>query len=196
MVGKGFRVREVAQVGGELALQEAPEVEGAAVGAVGRGQRQKAVRVHRLELDVEPARRRLDHPRQEEARELVGHHHRGVARQGGQQAPTGVARGLDVRVVADAGAGECAGVVGHPVENKAVDAVAGPGIVHAQRLEYQQRFAQLARPLERPIEAEVPRRAPGGDHPVEDEVAVAAHRGVVLGQDAELGDHRSSFARK
>jgi hypothetical protein len=46
--------------------------------------------------------------------------------------------------------------VGHAVEHEPVQAIAGPGVVAAERLEDDERLPQFARQLGRPLEPEVP----------------------------------------
>ena len=50
--------------------------------------------------------------------------------------------------------------------------IAGPRIRAADRLEHEQWAPELAGPLDRPVQGEVPARSPVRRHPVEDVVAL------------------------
>ena len=65
--------------------------------------------------------------------------------------------------------------------------VRGPRVAGAQRLEDQQRSAQLTRPRQRPVEREAPPRPSRRDHPVHDHVSIGRHRHVVGAADAQGG---------
>ena len=125
-----------------------------------------------LEADVEGPAGGLDHAGEEEGGGVVGDDEAGTARQGLEQPPSGTDHGLDVGKVGEAPR-ESGSVVGHSVEQEAVEAGARPGVIDPERLEDQDRLAQVRGPLDGALQGEVPGGAPGGDHPVEDPVAVA-----------------------
>ncbi len=153
--------------------------------------RQQAVAVDGLDRNVESRRRAGGHRRQHERGVVVGDHHARPRGQGVEQAHAGARRGLDPREIRDAPApGQRGTRVGHPVEDEPVQPVAGPPVVEAQRLVDDQGHAELGRPLDGPLEREVPAGAPCGDHPVQDPVAAGANRGVVEGANANGRDAR------
>ena len=173
---------------GEASLEEATEAVRGREGVLSGPERQEPVRVQRLEADRHLLRGRGHHARNDECREVVRHADGGVAPQGAEQALARVARGLDVRIVGDAGAAEPARGVGHAVQDEAVQPVRGPGIAGAQRLQDDQRLAELPDPLERAVQGEVPADPPVRGHPVQDEGPVGPDRLVVQEPDAQRGD--------
>jgi len=77
------------------------------------------------------------------------------------------------------------GVVFHSLDDKAVDAITGPLVTAAQRLENHQRFTQIAAMFESAVEGEVKAQAPRCDHPIEDIAAGVAQRLGVGIMDAD-----------
>jgi hypothetical protein len=72
-----------------------------------------------------------------------------------------------------------------PLQHERVHAIARPRVAGAQRLEHDQRPAELGGARDRVVEREAPRRAPRGDHPVQDVVAAGRHRGRVHRRDPQ-----------
>ena len=150
--------------------------------------REQAVPVHRLDPDRKTLRRRGQHAREEEEGCVVGHHHAGPGGHRGEEPPADPGRRLDVGVVADPGVGVGAGAVGHPLEDEGVEPVAGVRVGGADRLEDEDRAVELPRPLDGPVEGEVPRRPPEGSGPDEDVLPAGPHRGVIGRADPFGGD--------
>mgnify|MGYP001551174070 CR=1 FL=1 len=123
----------------------------------------------------------------EESGVAVGDDEAGAAAEGLEQALARARLGLDEGQVGDRGAGEGVAVVLHALVDEGGEALAGPGVVRAQGLEEHEGLAEGAGAVDGMVEGEVMRRAAGGDHPVEDEVAVEAQRAVVGLGDAERG---------
>ncbi|HEX4452235.1 MAG TPA: hypothetical protein VH143_15265 [Kofleriaceae bacterium] len=118
----------------------------------GSAQRQQAVAVDLLELDVELRTGRGNHARQEEAGLLVGDDGTRVAGERGQEAFACAWLRLDIRHVRDVRALERGRVVAHAFDHERVVAVTGPAIAGAQRLEHRERFVELGCELTRAIE--------------------------------------------
>jgi hypothetical protein len=152
---------------------------------VSGAQRQDAIAVNLLEADRQLRPGGRDHARQEEPRLLVSDHQARSPGERGKQ-PRALARHwLDVRQIRDLRSGERARVVGHALEHERMHPIAGPRIARAQRLEHDQRATQLDRARDRVVERKAPRRAPRGDHPVQDVVTIGRHRRVVHRGDAQ-----------
>src|SRR5579872_1617415 len=76
-------------------------------------------------------------------------------------------------------------VVGHAVEDEAMEPIACPAVADTQGLEDHERLLEIIRPLDRTLKAEIPGRAAKGDHPVEDEVPVDPDRSFIAGLHAD-----------
>jgi hypothetical protein len=178
---------------GEHLLEEAPEVGGGHEGPVRGAQGEEAVGIDRLQPHRHLACCGGHHAGQEERREIVRHHQAGVAGEGGEQPSARAGRRLDVGEIGDVRAVEPRRVLGHAGEDEAVDAVVGPGVAAAQRLQDHQRLPQPPGLVRGAFQGEIPPQAAGGDHPVEDEGALP-HRLGVAGTEADVGDrsHRSA----
>lgn len=79
-------------------------------------------------------------------------------------------------------------IVSHTVEHEVVEAVAGPGIVSAERFEDEERFAKCGAMLEGTVESEIEMKAAGGNHPVKDVTAFGKQRRAIAGANANGGD--------
>lgn len=113
---------------------------------------------------------------EEERGEVVAHDHARVARERLEQGLAATRLALDEREVHDARLPQRLGVLGHALDDEAVEAIAGVGIVEPQRLEHDERRAELLTPRERTLEGVVVRQPARSGHPVED-VASRATRG-------------------
>ena len=67
-------------------------------------------------------------------------------------------RGLDVRIVERPAARRAPPVVGHAVEDEAMQPIVGVRVVAAQRFEDDERLTQLDREIHRALQPEVPTR--------------------------------------
>jgi hypothetical protein len=139
----------------EVLLQEPPERVGGGEVAVGGPHRQEPVGVHGLQPHSELLGRRAHHSRQEERWKLVGHHHAGLPRQSLEKAFAFAGLRLQVRVVARRRPLGGEQVVAHPLGQEAVQTIAGPAVVAAQRLENDQRTREPLCPLHGALEGEV-----------------------------------------
>ena len=106
---------------------------------------------------------------QKETRIVVRHDDGRVSRERFQQAASVIALPFDVGVIQRGRSRKAGGVVGHAVEHELMQPVRGPRIVHAQRLENDERFAKKAGPGDGAIECEVEGRPSRGNHPVNNE---------------------------
>lgn len=126
---------------------------GRRVRAVPGAERQETVAVDRFDAHRRLTRGRVEHPRKEGARELVGHDGDRPCGEGGEKTAPGARLGFDVRVVRDAGRGEARRLVGHPVEDEPVQTVAGVPVPAAQGLEDEERTSVLACQRDGPLSA-------------------------------------------
>ena len=188
--GKGIRLRRVFQVRRQLPLQEPAEVECPRERLRRRPQGQQPVRINRLQLDRQPVGGGLHHLRQKEAGVIIGDNDGGPLPQPRQQALAVAGLGLDIGVVGRRRAGEGVAVVGHPLQDEAVQPVTRPAIAATERLKDQQRPLEPFTPLRGPVQAEVVPRAAEGDHPVEHVLAALPRRAVVQSADANFRDAR------
>ena len=146
--GFGKRVLEgkLVEVVGEVLLDPPTKRVGGREGLTGRRERDQTVGVDRLHQHRHPSRRRGDHPRQKEGRVVIGDDHRRVGCETLEQAAAGAGFGLDVGQVRHAAGQKSGRVVSHPVEQEAVQPLAGPGIADPNRFEDQQRPARAPSP--------------------------------------------------
>ena len=133
-----------------------------------RAHRQQAVAVHGLEPAVQSCRGGREHARQEERRVVVGDDDRGVGGKPPEEALAGVRLRLDVGEVRHSQPPGRSAMLGHALQHEGMQAVAGPRVAHAQRLEDEQGQIEIARPPRRLLQGEVVLEPPGRNHPVED----------------------------
>ena len=173
----------------EYALHVPAEGVGGREHLSGVAHRQQAVAIHRFHQDRQLSRRCRLNGRHHEGGVVVGDDHARRCRERPQQALTCAGRLFNPRQVGDSRATrERALVVGHPVEHEAMESIAGPLVVQPERLEYHQRPAQLARPLNRALQAKVVSRPARGDHPVKNPGAERVWRRLVDQSDAGRGN--------
>ena len=151
---------------------------------------QEAARINRFETDGRDALNSgVNHAGEEEAGEIVGNDDARFRGKRRQKAFRVAGKRLDVGEVFDpGGAAKSADFFGHAVENKAVEAVAGPGIVEAKRLENQERQAKFGRPFQGAVQSEIPGEAAKRNHPVENIAAAGTRRKVAKNADADWRD--------
>ena len=113
-----------------------------------------------------------DHPRDEQARPVVGDDRTGARGQRLEQAAPGARLQLDVGVAGDSALRAGRPVVCHSAEHERMVPVVGPRILGPQRLQDQERLAERLAVLDGPVEREAVPGPAGRDHPVEDVVAV------------------------
>ena len=139
-------------------------------------ERNEPVRVDGFEADRRLGGRRERHVREERRRVPVRHDGAGAVPQGPDQAAALSPRSLDVGEVVSAAGRQIPGVAGHAFEHELVDAVAGRGVVAAQRLEHDERLTEREATLDRALQAEIRSDPACAGHPVEDEAARGVHR--------------------
>jgi hypothetical protein len=122
--------------------------------------------------------------RQEMNRARIGYDNTGTLRESGEHARAGTNVRLNPWMVGDARRSERRVVVRHALEDRGVNAVTRPLVVHAERLNDEQWAVQLMRPGYGALEREVEPAASGGNHPVQHVVAVASRRVGVDGEEA------------
>ena len=155
----------------QLFLQKTPKSKCGGKRVRCSSQRQQSVRIYRLKPDRAFFCSRVHHARKKEGREVVGDHDASPLGHRRKQSLRRADRRLDVRKIKRAGRGKLPRVCRHAFEHEAVQPLAGPRIIAAQRFEDEHRFAQLAAPFHRAIQRKIPARPAERDHPVEDVVA-------------------------
>ena len=133
----------------------------------GEAHGQQPVPVNLLEPHPHLRDRRSHHPRQHERRVVVGDDDSRTRGQGGQQSTTSARRRLHVGEVGHALRPQAGRIVGHAVDYEPVQAIARPPMAHPQRLEHEERLAELTRPACGALERDVPRDPALRDHPIE-----------------------------
>ena len=96
--------------------------------------------------------------------------------------------GLDIGIVGGPGFLERVGVCRHPVQDEAVETLAGPGVVNPQRFENEQRSAEAPGPLGGALETVVEPGAASRCHPIDDVGCIGADLTCVLGKNPGLGN--------
>ncbi len=183
-IGEGALAEVIAQA----LLKVEPERGCGGEDALGGAHRVQAVAVDRLHPHRAPRGRRRDHARQEERGEVVGDHHHGALRERREEPAPCAGRRLDVRVVAHLRSSEATPVVGHAVDDEAMEPVARPRVAGAERLEHHQRRARRDGVRDRALQSEAMVRASRRDHPVEDERSCRIEHRAVARADTQSGD--------
>ncbi|HZN55286.1 MAG TPA: hypothetical protein VFB67_08180 [Candidatus Polarisedimenticolaceae bacterium] len=176
-------------------LKVSPESEGGGKGLLRVADGEEAVRIDALEPHVELTRRRRDHGGEEEAGEVVGDHQACLGGERAEEPAAGPRLRLDVRDIVDPRGAAPPGVVTHAVHHEPVEPFGGEGVVASKRLQDDEGLPEGDRRLHCALKAEIPARAPSGDHPVDDAAALRAERRVVGHRDADRGDGHCSGIR-
>jgi hypothetical protein len=155
---------------------------------VGDAHRQQPVAVDGLEPDRHLDRGGREHARQEEGRIVVRDDHTRPRRERREQPLARAGLGLDVGQVADPIPRKGGAVLRHALQHEGVQPVARVAIAAPQRLEHAERSIEFARQFRGALQREVRARPARRDHPVHDELAIAAERTVVGGPQAGGGN--------
>jgi hypothetical protein len=177
-------------------LEEAAENERSGKSVIGSAERNQAVGVNLFEEDWKFFRGSGDHPWKEKTRKFVGYDYRGAGSESIEQPFAGVFVRFQIRIVNGVRifAAEPARVGSHAGGHEVAETVRGPGKIEAKWLEDQQGLSEFAAPLDSAVERKVVVSAAGGDHPVEDVVAVGIDGRVVAGLDANwVEGHRPRY---
>jgi hypothetical protein len=176
---------EVGEVVGEGLLEEAAQgVGGGEVSLVER-EGEEGVSVDDLKAVRELLGGGEGHAGEEEGGVVVGDGEAGALGEGAEEAAAVAGLSLDPGEVGDAALAGGAGVVGHAVEDEAVEAVGGPGVGDAERLEEEDGLLEEAGPVGGALEGGVVVEASLRGDPVEDEVAEGV--GFALGEGEAVG---------
>ncbi len=179
--------RELRQLRRQCLLHVAAERVRGRVDGARRAHRQQAVAVHGLEPAVQACRRGGEHAWQEEGRVVVGDDDRGVCGKTPEQALAGVRPRLDVGEVRHAQPPGSGPMLGHALQHEGMQAVAGPGVADAQRLEDQQGQVEIAAPTMPPVAGRSCPRAAGPRSSSRGRIVRAARRVGPQDSDARGG---------
>ncbi len=126
--------------------------------------------------------------RHDEGRKLIGDQQGGVFSKRFEQAGAGARSILCITIVIQSGGIEVGGVFGHPLKDKGLKTIAGPGIVAAQSFVDQERKAQSVRPGNGILQGEVGMQSSMDLHPVEHISGARARRALTAHVEARAID--------